>query len=393
MFPGIFMPIFNQASLEITKRLTKHKKERYNMARKGIKQKSFTYEGKRYWVSGKDDTELEVNKALKLRDLEEQKVIESNMLVKDWSKEWMETYKAGSCNEKTFKDYQYRLNNFILPAIGHLRLKDVKPVHLQKIMQGVSHLSQSRIDKMHQCLDQLFTTAENNDLIAKSPARGLVKPKGHKGTHRSITDYEREVLLKVCETHKHGLWIKIMLYCGLRPGETGRIKIVHFDFKKKLLYVDGTKTENASRYVPVPDEILDAVAELDKEPFDYLFLSENGRPDNDSSRRWKWKSIKKAMHIEMGGKTFNNAIVPPFLVADDLFPYCLRHTFCTDLQDAGVPINVAKELMGHSDISLTASIYTHYTETSFNSAAEKLAQFRGECTTLVPHQIDQISTK
>lgn len=46
-------------------------------------------------------------------------------------------------------------------------------------------------------------------------------------------------------------------------------------------------------------------------------------------------------------------------VADDLTPYCLRHTFCTDLQRAGVPINVAKELMGHADIQTTANIYTH----------------------------------
>ena len=46
-------------------------------------------------------------------------------------------------------------------------------------------------------------------------------------------------------------------------------------------------------------------------------------------------------------------------VADDLTPYCLRHTFCTDLQRAGVSINVAKELMGHADIQTTANIYTH----------------------------------
>ncbi|MDD2217639.1 MAG: tyrosine-type recombinase/integrase [Eubacteriales bacterium] len=51
-------------------------------------------------------------------------------------------------------------------------------------------------------------------------------------------------------------------------------------------------------------------------------------------------------------------------------PYCLRHTYCTDLQDAGVPINVAKELMGHSDISVTAKIYTHRTETSYNNAKD-----------------------
>ena len=46
-------------------------------------------------------------------------------------------------------------------------------------------------------------------------------------------------------------------------------------------------------------------------------------------------------------------------IAEDLVLYCLRHTYCTDLQKKGVPLNIAKYLMGHSDISVTASIYTH----------------------------------
>ena len=60
----------------------------------------------------------------------------------------------------------------------------------------------------------------------------------------------------------------------------------------------------------------------------------------------------------MGAKVYRNKIVES-VVAPDLTPYCLRHTFCTDLQRAGVVFNVAKELMGHSDVSVTANIYTH----------------------------------
>ncbi|MCI8647105.1 MAG: tyrosine-type recombinase/integrase [Firmicutes bacterium] len=338
---------------------------------------AFMFEGRRYYVSGKDKTEVEVNKAMRLKELQEGVIIESNMLTKDWAIVWMETYKAGACNDKTYRDYEHRLDKFILPEIGYIRLKDVKQVHLQKVMRKCSHLSQSRIDKIHQCLCQLFTAAENSDLIAKSPARGLVKPKGSVGSHRSITDYEREIILKVAKTHKHGLWVKLMLFCGLRTGETVRVKICHFDFQKKLLFVDGTKTANAQRYVPVPDEILQEVKALNKAPFDYLFTNHTGRPIQPHNRGRMWKSFKKALHVEMGGELYMGSIVEPCRVANDLVPYCLRHTFCTDLQDAGIAINVAKELMGHSDISLTSRIYTHYTEASLNNAAKLLQQYRG----------------
>ena len=43
-------------------------------------------------------------------------------------------------------------------------------------------------------------------------------------------------------------------------------------------------------------------------------------------------------------------------LGDDAVGGALRST---DLQKAGVPINVAKELMGHADIQTTANIYTH----------------------------------
>ena len=113
--------------------------------------KSFTYDGRRYYIRAKDETDYEVKKALKLKELEENKIIESNMLVRDWASEWLRTYKSGSCNDKTYKDYERRLNAYILPEIGHIRLKDVKPVHLQRVMQNIRSMSQSRIDKIYQC--------------------------------------------------------------------------------------------------------------------------------------------------------------------------------------------------------------------------------------------------
>lgn len=44
-------------------------------------------------------------------------------------------------------------------------------------------------------------------------------------------------------------------------------------------------------------------------------------------------------------------------IADDLVLYCLRHTFCTDMKKAGVPLATAKVVMGHDDITTTANIY------------------------------------
>lgn len=40
-----------------------------------------------------------------------------------------------------------------------------------------------------------------------------------------------------------------------------------------------------------------------------------------------------------------------------------------------MPLNVAKELMGHSDISVTAKIYTHMVDEVFEQNRKKLVEY------------------
>lgn len=40
-------------------------------------------------------------------------------------------------------------------------------------------------------------------------------------------------------------------------------------------------------------------------------------------------------------------------------PHVLRHTFCTNMQQAGLDPKSLQYVMGHSDLELTLSLYTH----------------------------------
>lgn len=107
------------------------------------------------------------------------------------------------------------------------------------------------------------------------------------------------------------------------------------------------------------------------------------RLDSDSMYR-AWKSVRKAMDIEMGATVYRNQIIES-VIAPDLTLYCLRHTFCTDLQRASISINIAKELMGHSDISVTANIYTHKDQATLHRNMQKLAALRSALTNSSAH--------
>lgn len=92
-----------------------------------------------------------------------------------------------------------------------------------------------------------------------------------------------------------------------------------------------------------------------------------------------WRSFKQALDLDMGTQMASGAIDPETsVVADDLTPYYLRHTYVTDLQSAGVPLNVAKDFLGHKSIAMTSHIYTHLSDEAFTNASLKVLSFATE---------------
>lgn len=372
------------------------KKDEPRRHKDGYFRSTFYYQGKQYAATSKNSQkEADKKAALKLDKLERGEVgISGKMTVQRWGKEYLETYKKGNVIDKVYSVYTRYLDKIIVPEIGSLRLIDVKDIHLQKLVNSRAGLSESEISKFKNLLQAMFRQARISRLIIYDPAEGLVMPKASNGTNRSITDFEREHILKTAETHYGGLWVKMILYCGLRPGETRALTWRDIDFDKKLVHVKlamesgsknikGPKTSAGVRSIPIPDNyLLELKAARGSELFSYVFTQKKtGNIHTESSMRKLWLSFKKALDIDMGavygkkkseknGKFYTTCVLS--IVADDLKPYCLRHTYCTDLQRAGVPINVAKYLMGHSDISTTASIYTHITDDVIQSAADMI---------------------
>ena len=368
--------------------------------------KTFRFEGKRYYVRGKTEEEAIANRAIKLKELEEGKrTIDGNTRVQDWAEEWLETYKQPTVNARHYKDLRNIVNNFIVPAIGPMKVKMVKPVHLQKILNGLPGYSNSYIKKIYDVIRQIFSEAYKNALTPINPAESLRKPTGRaQNKRRAITDKERELTLKVAEYHRGGLFVLIMLYCGLRPGEVAALRWTDIDLTRGIMYVsnavkadnriDAPKTDAGVRQVPIPRPLAERLSEREHTPFELVCTNTRGGRYTASSFQAMWENFKREMNIEAGCRVFRNQLVPPYPIAEDLTLYCYRHTYGTDLQAAGVPINVAKELMGHSSIAVTAQIYTHKSDAAFNNAAELINNYaQGSVAQVVAQEAETIEIK
>jgi len=358
------------------------------MARKGLKRVRFTIDGKTYERTGKTLAEAHKKAAdLRVQIERGENVVSGSMTVKKWAYTWLDTYKSESVELGTYKSYKTYVD-FIINEIGDMRLRDVKDIHIQRIMNLAAGRSKSYITKLRITVSSMFAHAASpgSRLIAYNPAdfkHAVKSPLAEDNIRRSITDNERKYILKTMETHRAGLWLKIMLYAGLRPGECRALEWRHVDFKNRMIYVEsamkaqtkkiaGPKTKSGVRKIPMKNELYDALRACRGVPFAPVLPREGtDQRHNASTMNDMWLNFKRHVDLSMGAKVYRNQIILS-LVAADLVPTCLRHTYCTDLQAAGVPLKVASYLMGHRDIRTTANIYTDVTDEMLLDAAMKI---------------------
>lgn len=343
-----------------------------SMRKDGRFSKTFTFEGTRYYVYGATEKEAIFKMANKLRDLEERKItFSSKMKVSAWAVQAVETYKTNQ-KDITRKRYMQRMKHCILEQIGDMELGKVKPLHCQQVLNEQLGKSKTQINEVYQQLQFIFRKAVDNELIPVSPAAHLTKPLGYKNSRRAITEAERKALYTAMDKEPK-LWIYgFMLECGCRPSEAAELKGMDIQLQDgvPVLHIRGTKTVKSDRYVPLPLHLYERFKAVPK--FDYLFKTKQNNKYEEKSYRRLNKRLYREMNIAMGCKLYRNELIPPFPLQDDFTPYCLRHTFCTDLQRNGVDIRMAQYLMGHSTIQMTANIYTHVDRSGVIELARKM---------------------
>ena len=171
-----------------------------------------TYNGKQYEGKGKTKAEARRKLAAKIDAAKRGETgINQDMLVKAWANTWLTTYtkarvrKAGepklrgTMNEATYKEYEQLTRNYIVPEIGNLRLREVTPPHLQKLLNDNKDKSFSHVSKLSITIKAMFRQAFNGRIIPFDPSASLTLPAARKGSRRSLTQEERESFLSAAQ--------------------------------------------------------------------------------------------------------------------------------------------------------------------------------------------------
>lgn len=322
-------------------------------------------------LRSKDPQELERKVERFITDKNNGILIDADKItVEQWAEHWKKTYKA-KVTKNTENFYNDMLKH-ILPFIGKQKIKNIREIQLQKLLNNLSEstygpnnkpYSKKTVKEVKSVLFSLFETAQNNKLILGNPAAGLKISGAAAKKRRYLSPQESEKYRETCMNNMFGLFGGVLYYLGLRRGEALALK--HSDFSgdfvtinKQVIYptnskaeISDPKTGAGTREIFIPENLQGlllfwgAGEYYEGNPDDYVFQDSTGNPLSYSQFRRNWINF---ITSALGKDT-------------DITPHFLRHNYATLLYDSGVDELTASVFMGHADIKTTKDIYTHLT--------------------------------
>lgn len=332
----------------------------------------------------------------------------SGTTVREYSASWLPTHKAGIKKQtyNTYASYIDRINDLI----GDKPVSQVVPSDIKSVYNDFLGMSDSTVKKVKMLIVSMFRSAVEDGYIRKNPCTNVTPHQGKSGSHRAITDEERQLIINT--PAKFRLAVLVMLYAGLRRGEVLALDMSSVDFKEKVIRVteavsfDGNarvvgdpKTQSGIREVPLFSRLeaelkghtgLVAGKEFTQTGFERAwegYVNTIERSVNGCQKRWygrrkedkqrdpvKYAKVvkleKEAEKLRRFGKKAEakqkqseaDALRLAGWKSFTVRPHDLRHSFVQMLCDANVEIDLAMKWCGHGDERMIRHIYDHVSE-------------------------------
>jgi integrase len=286
-----------------------------------------------------------------------------SVVADSWNSEYRE--KVGEINYRKATRASY---NKIVDHFGDFLIEEITPQMVNHYINSLikKDYSQKTVATAKSVLSMIFDYAVLYYKLPSNPVQIIKLPKNLPKTAREMPSDD---VLSVINSNYTGFAFLpyFLLNTGLRKSEALALDYSDIDFENKLIKVnkhlihDGnrpvlenkTKTENSIRSVI----LLDRVAEkLPRNKNGTVFCNDDGSYLTMCQFKKRWEKWEKEYGIKVTA-------------------HQLRHGFATMLFEAGIDLKDAQDLMGHSDIKTTQSIYTHIRDKRKEETARKLNEF------------------
>ncbi len=275
----------------------------------------------------------------------------------------------------TYRGYVRKTQLHVLPALGRIRLRRLRPHHLEalydRMLNPTEHrpgLAPKTVYDVHLIIRGALDDAvrrglvtRNVALVAHSPNRRSIP----RVEHHTWTAEELQAFLHAAAGHRLFPAFWVAASTGVRRSEVLGLRWHDIDLRQATMSINRGllalgyelheslgKTPNARRRVdldPTTVSMLEAWRAWQRAEHTAV-----GIPDSD----WVFTAADgQPVHPHAISQTFERiarrAMVPPIRLHD------LRHTHATLLIQAGVPAKVVSERLGHGKSTFTIETYQH----------------------------------
>ena len=312
------------------------------------------------------------------------------MTVGDFLQRWLEDYVQHNCAAKTGDRYAEIVRNHVLPVIGCVKLRELKPAHIQELYSlakrsgrrdGRGGLSSRTVHHIHRVLTNAFNTGVKWQLLATNPVKAATPPRPESKEMVALSQQQSLQLLDLLEESPLRLPVFLALTTGMRRGELLGLKWGDIDWgrgvvsikralkqSRRGLELEKPKTARSARTIALPPV---AIEEL------------RSHKAIQAERRMRLGKAYNDMGLVLAGP--DGAFIRPDALSSNFAAFIrrhpelpkvrfhdLRHTHASLLLQAGEHAKVVSERLGHSSVAFTLDTYGHLMPGMEEGAAAKL---------------------
>ena len=285
------------------------------------------------------------------------------------------------------------INNIITPSLGHMKLKDIKPIHVQRFIQmlggeGVrvdkkgDKLSPATVKRYLTVLKSIMAQAYKLELISQNPTNTakLTIPEVIEPDIEIFTKEETAQMLSCLDNEPlmFQIFIHLAIVTGCRRGELtalkwnninlddGFILIKHSNYKLtgKVTQSKSPKTKKSIREIVIPAYLVDLLKQYKIEQSEYKINFGDKWVNGD----WLFTQVDgSVMNPHTPTRQFTKFLKKNNISHRKL--HALRHTSATILLSSGTNIKTVASRLGHTQLS-TTNRYVHALRDADEAAAQ-----------------------
>lgn len=319
----------------------------------------------------------------------------SRQLVRDYLGEWLAA--STRIAPRTRDSYEERIRLDIVPSIGHLSLDRLTPQHVAAMLADATArgLSPTTVAYDRAVLRTALNRALKWGLVKRNVAALVDVPRVEWAPVEPYSPVQARMILAALEGHHLEAVFTAALSIGLRVGEALGLRWSDVDLArgelrtlvqlqregKNPIALVPLKSHQSHATIPLPAMLVKAferrrTIQLEEQKragprwqgntFNLVFTSTVGTPLERHNLARSWRRI-----LETAGIPYKR-------------PHDLRHSCASLLIEQGVELRQIQDLLRHSQISITANLYTHLSHKVRRATADAMERALTPDTDVTP---------